>query len=422
MLILNRSRLSKLMLCIIFLLPLFRYYNFPILGLGIETVLLLLLSMICILLTTIVGDRKNCVKSLYLSKMYFFIFFIWLFLITLFYELGTNINIHHSVAGYTINTYIMMIPIGIVFCTLIDTKVDFTFCFNIYEKFVFLIIIIYCIQWILYIMGQSIGFNIPGLEYSSSWDYLNNLTFGMNGRPTSLFSEPAHLCEYLLPYLAIVLFDKSVYKKSLLKAFVVTFVIISTTSGNGIVVSLIIWGLYFLVFSDFSLQKRIAVLIIGCICFVLIYNYLQTLPAFNKIFSELFVNTTGKYSGTKADYRVYRGFDYFMQLPIVQKIVGVGYPHMQIFAFEYGISSKFDSDRNAFEFFSTITQVMLYSGIVGTSCFVAHLVKFVQQKNYLVRGLVVCSVALWFASQMLFSNSHIMYITLIVAAFLKNRK
>ena len=82
------------------------------------------------------------------------------------------------------------------------------------------------------------------------------------------------------------------------------------------------------------------------------------------------------------------------------------------------VSTIGKSSNDAFEFFSTITQVLLYSGIVGGSLFALHIYNLWKEKNIMVKGLLIMALSIWFSSQMLFANSHIMYIALIVAAVL----
>lgn len=418
LLILNRSKISKIIFGIILIMPFVRYYNMPGTPISIETFCLILLFILCIALKIVTSNEERKENnSLKKSRKYFLLFSFWLILVTFFYELCTNINIANVASNYTMNTFIMLVPTIIIICTILDNRIKIDGLFSLYEKIVYLVIYVYIFQWILMILGLKIGFNLPFLKYNDSWSYLNQICFGMNKRPTSLFSEQAHMCEYIIPYLAICLYSKY-YKRNILKAILVSIIIISTTSGNGIVVTCIAWICYILYFGKMNIMYRCLLIIAGIITFIGVYNLLLKIPAFNKIFSELFVNTTGKYSGTKADYRIYRGFDYYFKLPFFQKVVGVGYQHMHAFALEYGIYSKFDNTTNAFEFFSTITQVLLYSGIIGFTFFIKHLYYIWKSKTHLVKGLILLCGAIWFSSQMLFSNTYIMYLIIFIIAYL----
>ena len=414
--ILNRNKISNLAFALIFIMPFFRYYDIPIIGVSVETLLLAIITILCFMLLKVshVENEKTLMSK---SRNSFLCFFIWLYFITWIYEIGTVFNSHNSASSYSLMTYIMIVPAAYIIYSLFDYRWNVNNVFSIYSRLVRFVIYIYAIQWGLKIFGITISFKIPFLPYNDSWEYLNRIVFGMNLRPTSIFSEPAHLAEYLLPYLAICLFDNREHK-NLKKATIITVIVISTASGNGIVGALILWGTYLMIFAKINLVYRIGIVLFGAVVCFFTYQLLLTIPTYSHIFGELFVNTTGKYSGTKADYRVYRGFDYYFQLPTFQKLTGIGYQHMHAFANEYNIASKFDSLNDAFEYFSTLTQVLIYSGVIGMSFFVNHLYSLWKYRDLLVKGLLILSVALWFSSQMLFANSHIMYMALIAASIM----
>ena len=134
------------------------------------------------------------------------------------------------------------------------------------------------------------------------------------------------------------------------------------------------------------------------------------------MFDILFVNKVGG-SYTKANYRIYRGFDYFLQLPFEHKIFGVGLGNMKYFSGVLGISSTFDSDHLAFEFFSMITQILLYFGLFGFCLFCLHLKRMWSRGGRACRVCIVASVAIWFSSQMLFTSTHIFYLLIMLFAF-----
>ncbi len=63
-------------------------------------------------------------------------------------------------------------------------------------------------------------------------------------RPHAIFSEPAHFCEFILIYLALLLFENKQSKYSIFMRVFTTFVLFVTGSSTGIVGSVILWGLY----------------------------------------------------------------------------------------------------------------------------------------------------------------------------------
>ena len=419
-LILDRKKISNIIITLSLILPFIKYYDFPGIGISLETFVKIIIFFFSILLIRITRkDLKD--KRLKKSSFYFKVFCVWFMAITIFYEVFTNININNPNANYTYNILIMLIPTMISLSVILDGCLCFDEFYKKYEKFVSFVVLIYIIQWILVIFGKTISFKLPFFNYSDSYSYLEPYIFGMNFQPTSLFSEKAHLCEFLLPFVIICQYDNKI-KHNIIKSVLISIIIISTMSGNGIVALLITWLSYFILFGKIRKVYRFLIILILPFFILILYNFLLRIPTFNRMSKELFINTTGKYTQTKADYRVYRGFDYYFKLTNLEKATGVGYSHMQIYSKEKNITSKYDNPNAGFEFFSTITQVLLYSGIIGFILFVIHLYELWKSNSRLVKGLLIMIVAIWFSSQMLFSEIYYIYIMLIVSAFVSSVK
>jgi hypothetical protein len=104
------------------------------------------------------------------------------------------------------------------------------------------------------------SFKIPFFDYSDAWSgILKNTVFGMSPLPRALFSEKSHLSQYLVPYIALYLYSsKAIPKHRLLKAIITSAVVLSTVSGNGTLIVLIEWLMYFLFFSQVKKNYKIA--------------------------------------------------------------------------------------------------------------------------------------------------------------------
>lgn len=413
---LERERTSCFFIGIILLIPILRYYD--IIGsLGLESVLRTIAALLVFYLFHFesIYHQEAFVKS----RNWFLLFCIWSVAITLAYELGSDINISSSFVNYTLFSYVLAIVSMIIIYGTLSGKVDLSKTFIIYEKIVYFLVAIYLVQIVMNSVGIRISFKVPGLKYGSAYGYLNSEIMGFNGaRPSSLFSERAHFAEYITPFIAVCLFsDKIIKRHRLVKAIFFSVVTISTVSGNGIIILLIEWGLYFIFFSNLKGGVKIPVIILAAIVFAFAYNQLQSNEAYSDIFNRMFANNTGnEYLHAKADYRIYRGFDLFIKLPMFQKIIGVGYEHMYIFARLNQIESIYDSSSQAYEFFNTIAQILLYFGIIGFILFCGHMLMLFFSRSKVAKGLVIISIALWLSSQMLYSNTHIMYLLLTASA------
>ncbi len=413
---LERERASCLFIGIILLIPILRYYD--ILGsLGLESVLRTIAALLVFYLFHFESIYHQ--EAFAKSRNWFLLFSIWSIAITFAYELGSDINISSPFANYTLFSYVLAIVSMIIICGTLSGKVDLSKTFIIYEKIVYFLVAIYLVQIAMNSLGIRISFKVPGLKYSNAYGYLDTGIMGFNGaRPSSLFSERAHFAEYVTPFIAVCLFsDKIIKSHRLVKAIFFSIVTISTVSGNGIIILIIEWGLYFIFFSNLKGGVKASSIILAAIVFVFAYNQLQSNEAYLDIFNRLFANNTGnEYLHSKADYRIYRGFDLFINMPMLQKTVGVGYEHMYIFAKLNQIESIYDSSTQAYEFFNTIVQILLYFGIIGFILFCGHMLSLYFSRSKVAKGLVIISIALWLSSQMLFSNTHIMYLLLTASA------
>lgn len=418
-LVFTRRMFSNILCVLALCLPMFRYYNLGPTGLAMETIMTLLMLAICLVMFYMGMSNKHKVYTeIRKSQIWFGLLIFWLLLITCIYEIFTEININNPNADYTSISLIMIVIRAVVIGYLLGGDFDYRDIFKIYSFLVTFIIAVYVIQWGMVAVGFRMSFQLPFLPLTNSYEYLKaNSYFGMDPDPTSLFSERAHLAEYLVPYIAVCLFGKGIIKKkALLKAVIVSVVVLTTVSATGIVVTLIEWGLFFAGLGQKKSKFRIIYLIAGAIILIAVYYILRQVPTVDAMFDRLFIDNTGNdYSSTKADYRIYRGFDLFTKLPLVGQIFGIGYNHMQLFASIHNIVSEFDNDNLAYEFFSTIFQIAIYSGYIGIVCAVKHIYHLFKSNSPLAKALIIIMLAMWCSSAMFLTNSHIVMVMLIIA-------
>ena len=391
---------------IVFLMFFLRYYEVPFIRISFESLLAFLGFTIAIIL---VIHKKLLTPIL---KNRFTPFVIWTFGITiLYYILNGTLTRQENVS--TILSLLMFSFLITYFLSCRDYTVTF---YKVYNVFFYITLFVYLLQWLLLLLGVKADFHIPFLNYSNSWKQLEKQVFGMDSYPTSLFNEPSHLCIFLLPLLAITLFGT---KKKYLKSLVISTLIVSTLSGNGIVCVALIWSVYVLYVGEFDFGKRLIVCAFAILAGFAIYSSLSSLPRFSHMMSRLFVDTTGSsYVSTKADYRIYRGFELFGKLPLLQKILGVGYGQMEIFCLNNGISSIYDKPLEVFEYFSMLTGILNYTGLIGFFLFSIHYYTLFKNGGKGSRGVMILFLALMFSSSLLFSPSHVLFV--ISIGFLYN--
>lgn len=106
-----------------------------------------------------------------------------------------------------------------------------------------------------YIIVQTITYYLFGIKL---WGYANvflyeqeyaiRLTTPVNGlfRPTSLFYEPAHYFEFVFFGVVFLLFSEEFSEKKVLISIYITIGIVLSTSGQGIVCTALVWGMWIL--------------------------------------------------------------------------------------------------------------------------------------------------------------------------------
>lgn len=406
------QRLGNIIVFLILLMPIVRYYNVPGTDVGSNSAITLAL---CLLTPIAVLYNRNYisvlvnVSALKQSRYYFVFFFVWSILITLYYEYG-------GLASGNFNNAIVAFLSCFVMAMLLTGKIDSTGIFKLYSFLVYVVLAILFVQWLFSLAGIYLDFRLPFHEFNGSWKFADGINFGMEGTNTSVFSEPAHIAEFLIPFLCYSLFGTNRSKKGMQMAIITTIAVGLTISGTGIVLLGFVWLLYFTIFSDKKGSNKYLIGVIGIIAIVVLFLTLQALEDYNTMLGKLFLSSDGSLEGNKSSFRLYRGWDYVFKMPFMDLITGVGFVHMEKFAGIHGIWSVFDNEYKIFEWFSGITEVLLYFGIIGTIPFVIHIIKLYKRQTNLTKSLVIVFVSLLFTSQILFQETHFFYLSLIIGS------
>ena len=127
--------------------------------------------------------------------------------------------------------------------------------------------------------------------------------------------------------------------------------------------------------------------------------------------NTLFVPGVGD-TNSKADYRIYRGIYYFLSLPTIYKVTGVGLFNAEKFALQNHIVSPYDVDTSSYEYFNGISQTFIYTGILGTILFSMFLMKFVPRKSMIEKSFFVLYMMLIIGTSYLFTEMAVIYLAL----------
>ena len=409
--------LDNLIIILIFLASFLRYYDVPIVNVSFDSLFAVTVIFLCFLLF-LVRYNMRVEKELKKSRAWYAVFLFWCFIVTLGYELFTNISLSNPNANYNAMSLLVKMLFAVLIFFIVGGYINTSKCISVYHCFIVFVIAIYLFQWLLMLGNIKISFKLP-FDFNSGWSYLNSHRyFGMNSYPTSLFSERSHICEFIVPYIALCLYSKNLIKNRIRNAVICTIIVISTVSGNGIVIVFLEWLMFFLIFGNIKkLSSKIFIGIIGILALLGAYIVLSSIPRFSDMFNILFVNNSGsEFVHSKADYRIYRGIDIFMKMPLNAKLFGVGYGHMYLYSQAHNIVSIYDYSEKIYEYFSAFSMVLMYFGLIGLYFAFRHFLALFKAKSYAVKGLIMIMMALWLSTEMLFNCTHVLFILLIVSA------
>lgn len=251
--------------------------------------------------------------------------------------------------------------------------IDLEFTFKWYIRISLAATAIVIFQFLMDKMGKGFclvipGIPVTGLEDMTTDEIINNqMTLH---RYSSLFFEPAHQAQFVLPCIALVLFGKKGGEsKKILLAVFMTIGLFCTTSSIGIIGAGLIWGYYF--FSTMLTGKKQKIfgllflipLITGGIIFLL------SKPELTAYLIERLeiLKMSGDISMTGYRRMVY-GWQCFDRLSTVQKILGVGYKNAGAFLAQSGIGLRLmnTNDPGTLSYMNGIAGMLVSIGAVGT--------------------------------------------------------
>ena len=406
-LIRNHKIIDLAIIFLIAIIPFTIYYKFPVIFSQLSTFLLMVLFAL-IVVKALSQKNENYFITKTILSISLPIFLIWILLVSFlsFINYGSFNHLNSLISAIIILTILLLLKKAFI-----DPKL----VLKIYTFFAVVAIVGYLIEIVYYFSTKNIlilklPFQISeGYSFSFSYDTRYNNGFVQF---SSFFSEKAHFCEYLLPLLGVCLFDKAI-KKSTFKALLLSALILSTSSGIGIVCVLFLWCLkvIWLLVTKKETHKYLAFILLAIfvmlIVHLILYNYF---PSYQLNFDKLF-SASGQSS--KADYRVYRGFDIFNKMPFVEKIFGIGYRQYEPFSLNYYITSIYDGADTNSEYFSAITQILIYFGIIGFLVCFCCIFNLWKKSVIISRAILLVFLLECFAASILFDSIFLLYFSLI---------
>ena len=208
------------------------------------------------------------------------------------------------------------------------------------------------VQTVLYrttgIYLKGIG-NILPLAYRSDfdWQYYMDLMF----RPSSIFTEPAAMCEYLIvPLSYTLLYDKNNGKRKTIIAFLLSLGCLLTTSLWGIIIVIIIWSVWLIKVAE--LKKHFILLVIG----IPMASYFAINSFFfSTAMSRIDLSNISSILNSQSFSGRFMGYEALDNLDTFERLFGMGFGNL-------GIRSKLGTGNS-------VLYYLLGIGFVGTISF-----------------------------------------------------
>lgn len=238
-------------------------------------------------------------------------------------------------------------------------------------------------------------------------------------RFSSVFLEPAHLCNYIAPILIITLIgiQTSNKKHDIFLSVVYSIAIIMAQSSTGFVYLCFAWGMWFLSnrHKENKLYLKIFVFIVLAALAFIIWNNFDWL----KFSIDHLLELDGT-SITSGNFRLLRGFAIYGQLSMPLKLFGVGAGMHAQSILKFNIRTIYDGLHIGQEYMSALSQICVMSGLVGIGMYAFHLIFCFRKSSLEVRSMIILFLIMISSNENLHSAS-IMLLVIFIFAF-KNKE
>ena len=273
---------------------------------------------------------------------------------------------------------------------------------TIYMKLAILISIYLVIQYIsFYLLKIQLPNKILSIPYYTG-DQTTDIIFNSSTvfyRPAGIFKEPGYLVFFIFPALIISLFNlKKLTIANFIQIVLFVFVMIFSSSTQGLILVFFIL-MYRLIYikkgKTNNIYQFFGLVVIGLIIFLVLSSNIELIQySFNKIFSS------DIRPGSSTALRIYRGFAIYKELPLINKLFGVGHGNLGNFVISNSIYTQYDAlplTLAKAEFINGIMTPFIYYGIFVGFYFVLLLISSVVKLKGHDRLILISIIILLFS-------------------------
>lgn len=393
---------QKILAFLIAVLPVAYIYSFPIFinNLGHAILLFLIFPM---LIADYTSQKKT--KENKKTNRYYVFFCLYLITISLLSPLINGfegeVKELFSAAEFSV----------IVYFLINDKKIGRTFV-DIYIKLAIFFALFLLLQYVAFIFfGVTISGVIPFLE-----EYNREVESVFEGRIlriSSAFAESSHFAVYEIPALLMLLFGKTKSKCPIIWIVILSISVLLSTSSNGILIMGMVYIAY--IYSRFFNKLNIAYIVIGGVILVSGYYLISRSQFIEDVTYGLFVQESDM-TTSKAEMRIYRGFNMYADMPTDKKVFGIGWRNAQDYCKTCNnqLFSKYAAD--VFDYFNSIAGTLIYTGLIGlTFLTLFFYTLFKRVDDFCTKTLIACVFILMGSSSILMSDQWIFFLATITS-------
>ena len=231
-------------------------------------------------------------------------------------------------------------------------------------------------------------------------------------RAQSFFSEPSTYAQYVIPAYCLILFkqDKKYIDKVRLVLMTVGMVI--STSSMGIISIGLLWSFYSWEFYRKDIPR---ILLYSVIAIAVLAIFINSNEYIRRSINSILFSAS---SSGKTTTRILRGFAVYGELPLVNKIVGVGLGNGDAYISRYSITTAFESvwGTQIVEYFNNIAASLIYGGIFGGFFFILTQLSFLTTTRKAARALSITFLIISVASFMFFNVIYLLFAAVLISA------
>lgn len=315
-----------------------------------------------------------------------------------------------------------MIPVGVIRTYLLFNMVfkefDYAKCLKFYNILAIVFLAFFFFQEFIY---ATTGFRVLGVSQSlplalsveDADAYYQKMM--MNERSASFFSEPAHFVQFLLPLLAIKLFQPA-RRLDYVFALVIVVALLLMQSGNAFL-GLAAIGVSFVVekiLHDFNIKKLLLFVLLSFAVGVTAKYYINSEMGQHLLERQDQLDVKGDaQTGLSGFMRIFRGYYVYDAMSPIEKVIGADDGKR--------IDSAIASSSVAWSFkdndyyFNVVQTLLIRTGIIGTIIFLLFMLSSFRSVNSCGKAILTILLFLSFISAIHFTPVMALYILLALS-------